>query len=734
MITHAIHTFATEQDAASTDWVIDTSGTYLCRGYYSPAMVAGAPGDQELNAKAQNTGYDGSDRVILTGDASLTRGDFQLEADRISFLNSTGDGDAAGEVKIRRPNTLLIGDSASVNLRTNAFDLKNSSFVTPNNRLRGKSKFAIGAPNGDVRIIDGTMTFCAPGVNSWDLKADQIFINESSGRGWANGVIIRVKEVPIIYTPVLGFPLDDRRLTGFLFPAYTVGSKLGTEIRTPFYWNAATNLDLLIRPRSLTARGSALGLQGRYLFKDYSLLDFKTEQLPGDKITETDRYISRIALSSSPTKSVTWYMNYENASDAEYQNDLNNFAELSDEKQLSSSIGATVRGDTWSVGWVMDRIDIIDSAISGSDIKFSRNPQLTGSWAHYGKKVNFFTTGDVTEFSRDSNTLGAADPSKGRRVSSNVKAELPFSSEYGSITAALLGFTRWSESVTDGVPRRNQNFALGTSLDGSLLFEKSGAHGAMHEIIPRVKLLVLEPNKDVALTNFDTQENGSETISQIFLDNPVSGGDFVGDTREINISVTSKGLDANGFENYRFSAGRKLFFQNQGITLSGIQKSRKKGPLIAQSAIKLTDNLNWNTHFESRADSESLANATNEFKYRGSDSDYVVHRIIWENDRATRTDFYYSNQIGLNWRVLAGIQWAQATQERTNQVLGFEYESCCWRGAVVHAYERDQVTLKNSGNSIKFQLEFKGLGATGRGGSTIMDRLLEDYELSEARY
>ena len=52
----------------------------------------------------------------------------------------------------------------------------------------------------------------------------------------------------------------------------------------------------------------------------------------------------------------------------------------------------------------------------------------------------------------------------------------------------------------------------------------------------------------------------------------------------------------------------------------------------------------------------------------------------------------------------------------------------------MHAYERDQVTLKNSGNSIKFQLEFKGLGATGRGGSTIMDRLLEDYELSEARY
>ena len=98
--------------------------------------MEGSTGEQ-LSAEAENTDYDGTDRVVLTGSAVITRNDFQIEADRVSFLNSTGDGDAVGNVKIRRPNSLLIGDTASVNVRTNAFDLKNSSFVNHKNHLRG---------------------------------------------------------------------------------------------------------------------------------------------------------------------------------------------------------------------------------------------------------------------------------------------------------------------------------------------------------------------------------------------------------------------------------------------------------------------------------------------------------------------------------------------------------------------------------------------------------------------
>ncbi|MEK9669583.1 MAG: LPS assembly protein LptD [Gammaproteobacteria bacterium] len=736
-------TYGDGQTAAATDWVVDMSGTYLCQGYYSSPLVERSS-DEDLNAEAENTDYDGNDRVILNGNAFVTRNDLQLGADRISFLNSTGDGDAEGNIKIRRPNTLLIGDTASVNVRTNAFNLKNSSFVTHKNRLRGNSDFAIGAPNGDIRVVNGTITFCAPGMNSWDLQANQIYLNQSSGRGWANDVVVRVNEIPVFYTPALGFPLDDRRLTGFLFPSYSVGSTSGTEIVTPFYWNLATNYDVLIQPRFMTARGTAVGLHGRYLFEDFSLFEAKTEQLPDDKVTGTDRHISKLTLTSDPSKAVIWNMTYENASDGTYQNDLDNFADLSDKEQLTSSIGATARGDNWSIGWVADQIDVVDTSVADKDTKFSRQPQLFWAYSNYGDSINTFMNGDITEFTR--NITNTSEVSEGRRFYSDLKAELPVNAPYGSLTPAVLAFPRWGESKMGGATYENSYVTYGASLDSSLNFEKFGTDGSLHEIIPRTKLLVREPSKNPnSEVRFDTLATTADaddlaeaqriyTTSELFLDNPISGGDLVGDTREIALSVTSRGINTNGIETYRVTAGRTFYLQDRGVTLSGNPETTDQGPLIVESTARLAESFNWNTRFTSVADGETMDTATNEFKYRTSDTDYVTQRVVWDNDAATRTDLYISNQIGQDWRFLAGLQWEPNTEERVNQVVGIEYESCCWRAAMVHAYERDQVTATNGGHSVKLQVELEGLGVLGRGASSIMERLLESYELSEARY
>jgi LPS-assembly protein len=726
---------AAEPSAADTDWVIDTSGAYLCEGYYSPPPLLINPEDETLNAEADTTDFDGEDRVILTGNAALNRGDFQMEANRISFLNSTGDGDAEGRILIRRPGSLLRGESASVNVRTNAFDLRNSSFVTPNNRLRGQSEYVVGVPNGDLRVVNGTMTFCAPGTNTWDLKAKQIFLNDSSGRGIANHVLVRVKEVPIFYTPILGFPLDDRRLTGFLFPSYSVGTTSGTEIVTPFYWNLSPTYDLLLQPRFMTARGTAMGIHGRYLFDDYSLLDIKTEQMPNDQITDTDRHISRLELSSDPSKAVIWNAAYEDASDVAYQKDLDNFAGVSDEHQLTSSVGASVRGNNWTASWIADRVDVIDPTVTGNAVKFSRQPSLTGSWAHYGELHNFSASGDITEFTRNTSGLAPDQPSEGRRFSSDLKAEHPYSAPYGTLTPAALGFARWSEATTSTGTQDNSYFVYGASLDGSLVFEKQGAKGSLHNLIPRAKLLVREPNTDPTLVKFDTPDStDTETVGQIFLDNPISGGDFVGDTRELALSLTSRGINAEGVETYRITAGRTVFLADRDVTLSGTPETTEQGPLVIESSVQLGPNFAWNTQYRTVADGETMDTATTEFKYRTSDTNYITNRFVWNDEEATRADLYISQQFGMQWRALAGIQWEPNTEQRVNQVLGVEYESCCWRMALVHAYEREQAGETNSGNSVKLQLELKGLGALGRGTTNLLDRLLEDYEVSEARY
>jgi len=726
---------ASEQTAASIDWVVDASDRYLCRGYYKPPLIENSS-ENNFNATADNTAYDGADRIILTGNTLITGNNFQLQADRLSFLNSTGDGNANRNVRIRRPNSLFIGDAASVNLRTNTFDLKNSSFVTHKNGLRGESEQLIGAPNGDFRIINGIISFCAPNVNTWDLQAEHVYLNQSSGRGWADDVVIRFKETPVLYAPLLGFPLDNRRLTGFLVPNFSIGSTSGTSIITPFYWNPADNYDLLIRPRVTTARGPALGLHGRYLFRDFSLLELKTEQLPGDKLTGADRHISKLTFSSDTSKALTWNVAYEDASDRTYQDDLDNFVNLSDKQQLTSSIGATLRNHSWSTGWIFDRVDVIDPTISGSSVKFARQPQLIASWAHYGDVWNVFAKGDATEFTRNTTGLLDTDPSEGRRLSSDVRAEYPISAEFGSLTPAALGFARWSEATTGLTSQDSGYFTYGASLEGNLFFEKSSGNGFVHEIIPMAKMIIREPDKKPTVIKFDTPDaaNDTVTVSQMFLDNPISGGDFVGDTRALALAFTSRGVDLDGVEAYRITAGRTFFLQDRVVTLSGATETTNHGPLVLESTIRAARSLDWNIRFKSVTDGETMDRATNELKYRASDTDYLTQRTVWKDEALNRSDLYFSRQISRKWRLLTGVQWASNTEERINQVVGAEYTSCCWRAAMIHAYERDRVTSADGGHYVKLQFELKGLGVLGRGVTSIMDSLLEGYDFSEARF
>ena len=721
--------------AASIDWVADPSSDNLCPGFYSSPYSERSQG-KDTSAQATNTRYDGDDQVILTGNVLISRDNFQLEADRVSFLNSTGDGDAEGNVRIRRPNTLLIGDTASLNVRTDTFDLSNSSFINYKNRLRGASDRIIGESNGDLELVDGNITFCSPGINSWDIQANRIYLNKSSGRGWAEDVIFRAKDIPIFYTPALGFPLDDRRLTGFLFPNYSLGSTSGTEITIPFYWDLAPNYDLAIRPRFMSKRGTAIGLHGRYLFEDSSLLEAKTEQLLNDKIALSDRHMSRITLSSDPSKAMVWNMAYEEASDVTYQHDLDNFADLSDKQQLNSSIEAAVRGDTWTASWMADSINVVDSTVTGSDVKFSRQPQIAASWVNHFDNWKVFAFGDATAFNRPSTGILNNDPSRGHRLSTDLKAEYPMSYRFGSLVPAALGFTRWSESAISSDTQGGSYFIFGASLDGRLNFEKTTRHGAFHEIIPRVKFLIREPNKDLNVVKFDTTDtvNATDTVSQIFLDNSVSGGDFVGDTRELALSVTSRGTNASGIETYRITGGQKIFMQDRGVTLSGNPEHTKRGPLVLEASAQLSQSFNWNTRFVSVSDGETMDTATNELKYKLSETDYFTHRIVWNSDAASRVDLYMSNQVNKDLRLLAGLQWEPRNKERVSQLTGIEYESCCWRTAIVHAFERDQVTSGSGGHSVKLQVELKGLGTLARGASSIMERLLDSYEFSEARY
>src|SRR5690606_32808392 len=78
------------------------------------------------------------------------------------------------------------------------------------------------------------------------------------------------KDVPILYSPWLSFPIRKERKSGFLLPTYGTSTAGGMEFSIPYYFNLAPNYDLTLTPRIMAKRGVQLGSEFRYLGRGYS--------------------------------------------------------------------------------------------------------------------------------------------------------------------------------------------------------------------------------------------------------------------------------------------------------------------------------------------------------------------------------------------------------------------------------------------------------------------------------
>jgi adenine phosphoribosyltransferase len=91
------------------------------------------------------------------------------------------------------------------------------------------------------------------------MHAERLKMNKKSGKASAKHAWLEFKGVPFLYTPYISFPLDNRRLSGFLPPTWGSTGRSGFGIHIPYYWNIAPNHDALFWGRYLSKRGFVFG-------------------------------------------------------------------------------------------------------------------------------------------------------------------------------------------------------------------------------------------------------------------------------------------------------------------------------------------------------------------------------------------------------------------------------------------------------------------------------------------
>ena len=223
------------------------------------AKLFAEAGATELNALTQE--------AILSGGVVFNQGWRQVTATTVNVNPDKQEYRLDGEVSIREPGLLVVGDSASVSGEDNSLVVTNATYLLHNTRLRGSASEVRREGNEQFVIDSATYTSCEPGADAWILRSGQLRINEETGVASGRNVLVRTAGIPIFYAPYISFPIDDRPRSGLLFPTVKLASEDGTEVQIPILWSLAPNQDFTFSPRFIEDRGSGLELEHRFLSK-----------------------------------------------------------------------------------------------------------------------------------------------------------------------------------------------------------------------------------------------------------------------------------------------------------------------------------------------------------------------------------------------------------------------------------------------------------------------------------
>lgn len=581
------------------------AGTYVepdRPGKFDTTPMSEAP--TYVSAKA--TRYEQEQEVAtLAGDVLLRQGSIQVEADEASLHQLENRGELTGNVRFRDRDALLVGDRAEIFLDSGEAKVENAEYVVHSGKVRGSAQYAKREETAIIRLKDGTYTSCEPGENSWHLQGNNVTLNPATGFGSATNVTLRVKDVPVFYTPYIHFPIDDRRQSGFLAPSIGSSSDTGLSLQTPYYFNLAPNFDATLYPHLMTDRGLLMEGEFRYLTRSSegqfgaAYLDDSNDDRELQSEYEDQRWMyswqNRTGLDSRWLAEV----DYTDLSDPYYFQDLDTNLDIDQPDHLDQRGTLTYRGNTYTARLNMHAYE---RATVADITPYERLPQLTldGRLPFQPGGLNFAYKTEFVSFQRslrdgnfineDGNPeqwyddrLRGLTRAEGERIHLEPGVSLPLNWSWGFLKPSLkYAYTQYDLDLDDRGQSTLANYESFDSsqnrsvpifsVDSGLYFDRDTqwfGKDYRQTLEPRLFYLYVPEEDQDDIPLFDTGES-SFSYSSLWRENRFSGKDRIGDANQVSLGVTSRWVEPNGFERQRLSIGQAFYFEDRKVQLRGI--------------------------------------------------------------------------------------------------------------------------------------------------------------------
>jgi LPS-assembly protein len=686
---------------------------------------------------ADRVDYDRTTEVIeLTGGVDVTQADQRLIADRSTYDRRSGQVNAREDVLFESPGLRVQGDAADYNLVTRQGKIDTARYrVSGGSNLLGTAEHAELLPNRQSLFHNITYTTCPPGNADWSIKARELELDQDKGMGYARHARIRIGKIPLLYTPYLFFPIDDRRRSGFLIPTFGSSETTGVDVTIPYYWNIAPQMDATIAPRIMSSRGLMLGAQFRHLTR-FQEVEIDGEILPHDK-EEPDLGV-RGALRITQTGHIwpRWSssVDFASVSDDQYLRDFGNRLDLTSLRNLMQRGDIYYAGDGWGLLTRIQQFQTVDETLAPASRPYGQLP-------HVAFNMTPLRWRDLIEYDLDAqyDYFNHTSLVHGNRLVAVPTLRMPMRRSFGYLVPrARVYFTGYDlNQQAEGLPSRQSYLIPSFDLDANLVFERSA------DWFGTETLQTLEPRLYYVVTSFQDQSDAplfdttplDFSFASLFRPNRFTGYDRIGDENRLTLGLTSRTIaNETGQEVLRASVGQIYFFDERRVQLYGQPiEDDVQSSVAGEFAARLSPDwsarasVQWNPNDPEAAWEKRVL----QLQYT-PDEGQILNLAYRFNDGQQSTLRYEDTDISLQFPIGSQIKlvgrwlYSVLNSETVEAFAGIEFGRCCWRFRLLG--QRLQTGEESATTSVLFQIELAGLGSLGNQIDKLLERDIYGYQ------
>jgi len=749
---------------------------------YNRPLVQGDTNQLPVTINADHAKGNYPDDAVFTGNVDIQQGNGRLQADEVLLHQKQAEGqpepvrtvDALGNVHYDDNQVILKGPKAWANLNTKDTNVWKGDYQMVGRQGRGTADLMKQRGENRYTILEnGSFTSCLPGSDTWSVVGSEVIHDREEQVAEIWNARFKLGPVPVFYSPYLQLPVGDKRRSGFLIPNAQYSKTNYFEFSLPYYWNIAPNFDATITPHYMHKRGN-VQWQNEFRYLTHAgagLMEF--DYLPSDKVYQdenpgmSDKHRWLFYWQHGGVMDQVWRfnVNYTKVSDTSYFNDFNS--------KYGSSTDGYAR-QFFNVGYAVENFDATLSALQFQVFDASRGsayraePQLDVNF--YQNDVGPFDTrlyAQAVHFTNVNENLPEAT-----RLHLEPTISLPVSNDWGSLNAeAKLLATHYQQDNLDRYRayRGGNNEAANNleesvnrvlpqfKLDGKVVFERDAGligDGFTQTLEPRAQYLYVPYRDQSAINNYDSSLLQSD-YSGLFRDRTYGGLDRIASANQVTTGVTSRIYDDASVERFNVSVGQIYYFTQSRTGDDDInwEKNKDTGSMVwaGDTYWRISDRwgLRGGVQYDARLANVATGNGVIEYRrdddrvvqlnYRYASPEYIQATLPSYSTAEQYKDGI--NQVGMTaswpivdrWSVVGAYYYDTNSNEAADQMLGVQYNSCCY--AIRVGYERKlngwDTDKSKYDEVIGFNIELRGLSSNyGLGTQQMLRSNILPYQRS----